>query len=197
MLTRGALVAVLLMLIGPAGAGALPPREADTPAPVEVPPAPVEYGFMATKQGLDGCPTRLIEIEEDGTYVYEADCPRSTTTEIPPSNVGLSPMAGTDWNKTATIVANRIDNKLAQKEAQEAHCKTAGPAAGMTYAQVLQAAHAMTDAIVRAKADLKTVRVKIDGIRAEILYRPPSGRPTGAVDRPSRVTGRAAAMLVC
>jgi hypothetical protein len=178
LLKRAALAAgVLITLIPTATAVAVPPREGD-PSPEEPPgevtPAPVEYGFMAVKQGLDGCPTRLVRIEEDGTYVYEADCPRSTSTEVPPRNVGLSPAAGKDWNKTADIVAKRIENYLADKERQEAHCKTAGPAAGRTYEEVIYTLHAMTDAIRRDKetmgtrlATLQRTLGEADGLREE------------------------------
>lgn len=177
-LKRRALAAIVLVALGcPATAVALPPRDGDPSPddpPTDVAPAPVEYGFMAIKQGLDGCPTRLVEIEENGTYVYEADCPRSAATEVTPSNVGLSPAAGKDWNKTADIVAQRIEDYLADKQAREAHCKTSGPAAGRTYEEVIYTLHAMTDAIRRGKdtierwaATLQGTLKEIDALKAE------------------------------
>jgi hypothetical protein len=101
--------------------------------------------------------------------VFEAVCPpRSTVTEIPPGNVGLSPMAGQDVNKAATAAVEKAEAKLAQTAAQDAYCQTAGPAAGKTHAEILQQLHAMTDSIVSAGQQLAAWETKLDGTRSEI-----------------------------
>jgi hypothetical protein len=117
----------------------------------------------------EGCPTQLVEVEEDGTHVYQAVCPPPRSAQTPvPSGSGLSPAAGSDYNKRLDLAQDRLDKKLAEEEAQAARCQAPGPAAGKTYQEVLQRTHWLTDNIRDAREEVELAIAYTDGIQRDI-----------------------------
>lgn len=85
------------------------------------------------------------------TGTAPTDPPRSASIELTPGVIGLSPGAGSDANKKADIVLDRIEKKL---EGEGKRCASNGPAAGKTYQEVLERLHALTDKIRAGKEAL-------------------------------------------